>query len=88
MAVPVYLFLGVYLTMLTYGFVRLLIEGTTPIALPVSSSFEPLTLVLILHAFSTGCTALTGIEAISNGVPAFKSPQSKNAGRTLIVMAF
>ena len=87
MAVPVYLFLGTYLTMLTYGFVRLLIEGTTPIALPVSSSFEPLTLVLILHAFSTGCTALTGIEAISNGVPAFTSPQSKNAGRTLIVMA-
>jgi hypothetical protein len=41
----------------------------------------------VLHAFSTGCTALTGIEAISNGVPAFQPPESKNAGRTLIVMA-
>jgi amino acid transporter len=87
MAVPVYLFLVTYLSMLAYGLVRLFIEGPAPIVLPVSSSFEPLTLVLVLHAFSTGCTALTGIEAISNGVPAFKSPQSKNAGRTLIVMA-
>jgi len=48
---------------------------------------EPLTLLLLLHTFSTGCTALTGVEAISNGVPAFQPPQAKNAGRTLIVMA-
>jgi amino acid transporter len=40
-----------------------------------------------LHTFATGCTALTGIEAISNGVPAFQRPESKNAGRTLIIMA-
>lgn len=87
MALPVYLFLATYLSMLAYGFVRLFIEGPTPIVLPTPSALEPLTLVLVLHAFSTGCTALTGIEAISNGVPAFKPPQSKNAGRTLIVMA-
>ena len=87
MAIPVYLFLASYLSMLAYGLVRLFIEGPTPIVLAVSPTIEPLTLVLVLHAFSTGCTALTGIEAISNGVPAFKTPQSKNAGRTLIVMA-
>jgi amino acid transporter len=87
MAVPVYLFLAAYLSMLVYGLVRLVIEGPTPIVLSAPPVIEPLTLVLVLHAFSTGCTALTGIEAISNGVPAFKSPQSKNAGRTLIVMA-
>ena len=87
MAVPVYLFLVTYLSMLAYGLVRLFIDGPTPIALSAPPAIEPLTLVLVLHAFSTGCTALTGIEAISNGVPAFKSPQSKNAGRTLIVMA-
>jgi amino acid transporter len=87
MAVPVYLFLATYLTMLAYGLVRLFIDGPAPIALPAPPAIEPLTLILVLHAFSTGCTALTGIEAISNGVPAFKSPQSKNAGRTLIVMA-
>jgi amino acid transporter len=87
MAVPVYLFLATYLSMLVYGLVRLLIEGPSPIVLSAPPVIEPLTLILVLHAFSTGCTALTGIEAISNGVPAFKSPQSKNAGRTLIVMA-
>jgi amino acid transporter len=48
---------------------------------------QPLTLILALHAFASGCTALTGIESISNGVPAFRSPQAKNAGRTLIAMA-
>jgi hypothetical protein len=53
------------------------------VAPPASLSLTPL---LVLHAFSAGCTALTGIEAISNGVPAFRPPQSKNAGRTLIVM--
>jgi hypothetical protein len=44
-------------------------------------------MLLVLHAFAAGCTALTGIEAISNGVPAFKPPESKNAGRTMLVMA-
>jgi len=87
MAVPVYLFLATYLSMLAYGLVRLAIEGPTPIALAAQPAIEPLTLILVLHAFSTGCTALTGIEAISNGVPAFNPPQSRNAGRTLIVMA-
>jgi amino acid transporter len=89
MAVPVYLFLATYLFMLAYGLVRLVIEGPTAIVISTPPvALEPLSLILILHAFSTGCTALTGIEAISNGVPAFKPPQSRNAGRTLIVMAF
>jgi amino acid transporter len=87
MAVPVYFFLITYLAMLAYGFVRLFIEGPALIVPSAPLPIEPLTLVLVLHAFSTGCTALTGIEAISNGVPAFKPPQSKNAGRTLIIMA-
>jgi amino acid transporter len=87
MAVPVYIFLGTFLLMLGYGLVRLFIEGPTPTGASAPPATSPLTLILILHAFSTGCTALTGIEAISNGVPAFKSPQSRNAGRTLIVMA-
>ncbi len=88
MAVPVYLFLGTYLPMLAYGAVRLWIEGPTPLtAVTVPAAVSPLTFLLILHAFATGCTALTGIEAISNGVPAFKPPQARNAGQTLIVMA-
>jgi amino acid transporter len=88
MAVPVYLFLGTYFTMLLFGGIKLLLEGPTPTtAIAAPPALQPLTLILVLHAFATGCTALTGIEAISNGVPAFKEPQSKNAGRTLIVMA-
>jgi len=87
MAIPVYLFLGSFFSMLAYGLVRLLIAGPTALAQVSPVAVEPVTLLLILHTFSTGSTALTGVEAISNGVPAFQPPQAKNAGRTLIVMA-
>jgi amino acid transporter len=87
MAIPVYLFLFTYLPMLAYGTVRFLIDGPGSLAAVASSPTEPLTAFLVLHAFSAGCTALTGIEAISNGVPAFQPPEAKNAGRTLMVMA-
>lgn len=87
MAIPVYLFLFTYLPMLIYGIVVLFTRGQTSVQAPSSIVTQPVTLFLILHTFATGCTALTGIEAISNGVPAFMPPESKNAGRTLIVMA-
>src|SRR5437016_13668077 len=48
---------------------------------------QPLTLFLLLGAFSNGCVALTGIEAISNGIPSFKQPESRNAATTLTLMA-
>jgi amino acid transporter len=86
MSIPVYLFLGTYLLMIAYGLIRLAVEGpSTAVAAPVV--VQPLTTLLILHAFSTGCTALTGIESISNGVPSFRPPEARNAGRTLIAMA-
>jgi len=88
MAVPVYLFLFTYLPMLAYGAIFVVTKGQLPVVTTVPPPTQPLTLVLLLHAFSTGCTALTGIEAISNGVPAFQPPESRNAGRTMIVMAF
>jgi amino acid transporter len=87
MSIPVYLFLFTYLPMLVYGLVRLAIDGPGSIASTTPLATRPLTAILVLHAFSAGCTALTGIEAISNGVPAFRPPASKNAGQTLIVMA-
>jgi amino acid transporter len=87
MAIPVYLFLFTYIPMLAYGVIRAVIDGPGTLAAVAPPPAVPLTLFLLLHTFSTGCTALTGIEAISNGVPAFKPPESKNAGRTLIVMA-
>ena len=48
---------------------------------------QPLTLFLLLTAFANGCTAMTGVEAVSNGVPAFRPPESKNAAATLVTMA-
>ena len=87
MSVPVYLFLFVYLPMLAYGLYRLLVDGPLPLGPSPSAIVQPVTLYLVLHTFSAGCTALTGIEAISNGVPAFQPPEAKNAGKTLIMMA-
>ncbi len=55
--------------------------------LPGSQVFEPLTIFLVLRAFATGCTAMTGVEAISNGVPIFRKPETRNAATTLTWMA-
>ncbi|MDP1779749.1 MAG: APC family permease, partial [Anaerolineales bacterium] len=87
MSIPVYLFLFTYLPMLIYGLFVLWRDGPGELVSVAPVAIQPVTLFLLLHAFATGCTALTGIEAISNGVPAFKSPESDNAGKTLIIMA-
>jgi amino acid transporter len=87
MAVPVYLFLFTYLPLLAYGALRLFIDGHGDIQATAPSAIQPLAGLLVLRAFASGCTALTGIEAISDGVPAFRPPQAENAGRTLAVMA-
>ncbi|MGE5251442.1 MAG: APC family permease [Bacteroidota bacterium] len=87
MSIPVYLFLFTYIPMLAYGLVVLLRDGPGSLPAAAPAPVRPLTLFLLLHAFATGCTALTGIEAISNGIPSFRPPESRNAGRTLIVMA-
>ncbi len=85
-SVPVYFFLFTYLSMLVYGLVRAAADGPGSFAAAPAPT-DSLTTLLLLHTFASGCTALTGIEAISNGVPAFRSPEAKNARRTLIVMA-
>lgn len=87
MAIPVYLFLFVYFSLLAYGLIRFWSEGAGSLAAVAPRPSEPLTLLLVLHTFSAGCTALTGIEAISNGVPAFHLPEVGNAQRTLVAMA-
>lgn len=87
MSIPVYFFLITYIPMLLFGIVRLIISSPTPLETTAPAALQPLTLIMVLHAFSAGCTALTGIESISNGVPAFKPPESKNASRTLGIMA-
>jgi amino acid transporter len=87
MAIPVYTFLFTYLSMLAYGVMRALVDGPGSLSITAPPASQPLTTFLVLHTFSAGCTALTGIEAISNGVPAFRPPEVKNAGQTLMVMA-
>ncbi|HEY5983849.1 MAG TPA: APC family permease [Anaerolineales bacterium] len=87
MAIPVYSFIAVYLLLLVVGLVTMFGQGGTPTAALQINPARPVTLFLVLHAFATGSTALTGIEAISNGVPYFDRPASRNAGRTLMAMA-
>jgi amino acid transporter len=87
MAIPVYFFLITYLAMLAYGAVLALIQGPGTLPASAPAATVPVTLFLLLHTFSSGCTAITGIEAISNGIPAFQPPESKNAGKTLVIMA-
>ena len=87
MALPVYLFLGCYLVMIAYGLYSARVEGPGDLTASAPSALVPVSLVLILHTFASGCTALTGVEAISNGIPAFKPPSTRNAQKTLIIMA-
>jgi amino acid transporter len=86
-AVPTYFFVLSFGFMIAEGLFRLAtgsLPRTPPPALPAA---EALTWFLILRAFSSGCTAMTGTEAISNGIPAFRTPESRNAAITLGWMA-
>jgi len=87
-AVPTYLFVVSFAGMLGYGLVRVL-SGSVPLAEASAAAGVPaeLTLFLILRAFASGCTALTGIEAVSDGVIAFKPPEARNARTVLAWMA-
>ena len=88
-AVPTYLFIVTFGALVATGLFRWL-DGSLPpatAAVPVPAAVQPLTWFLVLRAFSSGCTALTGVEAISNGVPAFKSPEARNAALTMTWMS-
>ena len=89
-AVPTYFFVFAMFLTLGTAFFRYLTgtlgHVTDPPALDVRPQ-QAVTLFLLLHAFANGTTALTGVEAISNGIPAFKEPRSHNAGLTLIWMS-
>jgi amino acid transporter len=88
-AVPTYFFVVTILLLLALGVWHVLTGTAHPVtaANPVRPAGEPLTLFLLLTAFSNGCTAMTGVEAVSNGVPAFRPPESKNAAATMLMMA-
>jgi amino acid transporter len=91
---PTYAFVASFLFMVGYGILHYFLHpgvvapaAAESLKLAEGYHLQPLTLFLLLGAFSNGCVALTGIEAISNGIPAFKQPESRNAATTLTWMA-
>jgi amino acid transporter len=91
-AVPTYMFVGTLLTTIIAGVFRVLLSGGHPIPAGPLPPPPPITAAvsywLLLKVFASGCTALTGVEAVSNGVKAFREPPVKNAQRTLTVIIF
>ena len=90
-AFPTYLAIGAIGLMILVGLAQILL-GKAPTAGPgvvaaATGTMEPLSLFLLLRAFASGCTAVTGMEVISNGVAAFKRPESKNAALTMVGMS-
>ncbi len=89
-AVPTYFFLGMMFFTIVVGAIQFFtgnLGTVTNVEAIHHNVLEPLGIFLILRAFSSGCTALTGIEAISNGITAFKKPRSHNAATTLVWMS-
>ena len=95
-SIPTYCFMFAIMTMVIYGLFRILVLGD-PIQVdsaqygiqpdPKYAAFTGFAMVALLaRTFSSGCAALTGVEAISNGVPAFRKPKSKNAATTLLML--
>src|SRR2546426_3288995 len=88
-AVPTYMFIFSMAALIVTGFVRAFL-GYPAVEPPVATFPDiqhPLNLWLLMKAFSAGCAALTGIEAVSNGVQVFRRPESRNAAVTLMIMA-
>ncbi|HXY91823.1 MAG TPA: amino acid permease [Acidimicrobiia bacterium] len=95
-ATPTYFFIGNMVLLLGIGFVKMFLgnlpvdslhhSGLVNIGSPSSGLFYGATLYVVLHAFASGGAAVTGVEAISNGVPAFREPSWKNARITLVIM--
>ncbi len=89
-AVPTYAFVGSYVLMIGWGAVLWLRGGEALGGPAPAGSMAPggqdLTLFLALRAFASGCVALTGIEAVSNGVPAFRPPEARNARQVLVML--
>jgi amino acid transporter len=95
-AIPTYCFMFAILSMVVYGLFRILVLGDQIQAHSAQYGIEPdpqyaaftgfAMVALLARTFSSGCAALTGVEAISNGVPAFRKPKSKNAATTLLLL--
>jgi amino acid transporter len=90
--IPTYLFVGTLFITIAWGLIRVILGGghpspVTPLPPPPPMT-QAVTYWLLLKVFASGCTALTGVEAVSNGVRAFREPAVKNAQRTLTIIIF
>ncbi len=88
-AIPTYIFIGSALLLIIVGIIKAFVLHQQPLfgSFHPAPAVEGLTLFLLLKSFAAGCSAMTGVEAISNGVPAFKKPETRNAAATLTWMA-
>jgi len=88
-AIPTYLFILSMFALIVTGIVRAFmgLPAVEPPMAPIPEATRGVTLFLLMRAFSAGCAALTGIEAVSNGVQAFRRPEARNASTTLMIMA-
>jgi amino acid transporter len=89
-AIPTYMFVGMALLAIVVGIFNTVTGAAHHLAVPPFAEqpgVQAFTMLLLLKAFAGGSVALTGVEAIANGVPAFKPPEAKNAANTLIIMA-
>jgi amino acid transporter len=88
-AVPTYVFVVSIMVLIAAGLYHYVTGSVVHIdvPLPTNAGHQPLTTFLLLTAFANGCTAMTGVEAVSNGVPAFRPPEATNASATLVAMA-
>jgi amino acid transporter len=84
---PTYVFVLSLGTLIVVGLWKVETGSAHAAVSPLARSAEPVTLFLLARAFAGGCTAMTGVEAIANGVPVFRKPESVNAARTLVILA-
>jgi amino acid transporter len=87
-AIPTYFFVVCIFALIAVGLYRYFTGGVVPVEhATAQQAMKPLTTFLLLTAFANGCTAMTGVEAVSDGVPAFRPPEARNAAATLVTMA-
>ena len=99
-APPTYIYIASLILLIVVGLYRIFVQDLGPIdvdalvangdlspeALELSEGTAALSLLMLLRAFSSGAVALSGVEAVSNGVPAFRKPESRNAAMTIAIM--
>ncbi|MFC4810641.1 APC family permease [Paenibacillus sp. GCM10023250] len=86
LAYPVYLFVAAVFVLIIAGVIKVIVHGASGNIPELGTAVSNISLFMLLKAFSSGCSALTGVEAVSNAIPNFKKPAERNAAVTLMMM--